>query len=282
MPYDTEEESVSKTLEYAYDDAAIAAYARWMGDEATAKRYEARAQSYRKLWDAERGFFRARSASGVWRADFNPFAYTKDYTESNAYQYLFSVQHDVEGMMQLMGGVEGLARRLDEYFTSPTPQEIELPIFSTGMIGQYAHGNEPGHHNSFLYNAARQPWRTAEINLHILTQLYNDRPSGLCGNEDCGQMSAWYVMTALGFYPLDPLSGRYELTTPLFEEARLRLGSGAVLCIKAEGRQQGKRYIKSVHLNGQPLRRSYISWEELQRGGELSFELTSERGHIWY
>ena len=282
VPYDTEEESVSKTLEYAYDDAAIAAYARWMGDETTAKRYEARAQSYRKLWDAERGFFRARSASGVWRTDFNPFAYTKDYTESNAYQYLFSVQHDVEGMMQLMGGAEGLARRLDEYFTSPTPQEIELPIFSTGMIGQYAHGNEPGHHNSFLYNAARQPWRTAEINLHILTKLYNDRPSGLCGNEDCGQMSAWYVMTALGFYPLDPLSGRYELTTPLFEEARLRLGSGAVLRIKAEGRQQGKRYTKFVRLNGQPLRRSYISWEELQRGGELSFELTSERGHIWY
>lgn len=283
VPYDGgEEESVSKTLEYAYDDAAIAAYARWMGDRETAQRYEQRAQSYRQLWNGRSGFFQPRAADGGWREPFSPFAYTKDYTESNAYQYLFSVQHDPEGLMRLMGGARRMAERLDEYFSRPTPQGVELPIFSTGMIGQYAHGNEPGHHNTYLYNLVRQPWKASALNYRILTEFYNDTPAGLCGNEDCGQMSAWYVFTSLGFYPVDPLSGRYELTTPLFEGATIHLGSGRELTIRAKGTTAGKRYIRGVRLNGKRIKRSYLTWQELQQGGVLEYELTDRTGLVWY
>lgn len=280
IPAEEEEESVSKTLEYAYDDAAIARYARWMGEEAIAQRYEERARSYRHLWDAKRGFFAPRSEAAGFLPDFDPFAYSKHFTESNAYQYLFSVQHDIAGLRELMGG--RLGERLDEFFGAPTPKHIELPIFSTGMIGQYAHGNEPGHHVIFLYNHALQPWRTAELTHQVLRTLYHERPDGLCGNEDCGQMSAWYVMASLGLYPVDPLDGKYELVTPLFEGARLQLPGGKTLTIEAPRTQAGEQYTAAVTFNGRPLRRSYLTYDELRQGGTLRFTLTSERGKSWY
>ena len=280
IPAEEEEESVSKTLEYAYDDAAIARYARWMGDEGIARRYEERARSWRNVWDAKTGFFAPRSKNQGFLPDFDPFAYTKHFTESNAYQYLFSVQHDVSGLDALMGGK--LGERLDEFFSAATPSRIELPIFSTGMIGQYAHGNEPGHHVIFLYNHARQPWRTAELTHQVLRQLYHDRPDGLCGNEDCGQMSAWYVMASLGLYPVDPLDGKYELVTPLFEEARVQLPGGKLLTIKAPRKRADEQYTESVTFNGKRLNRSYLTYQELKQGGTIHFSLTAERGKIWY
>ena len=277
---DHEEESVSKTLEYAYDDDAIARYAAWMGDREVEQIYRERARSYRHLWDEQTGFFRPRQSNGQLDSLFDPFAYTKPFTESNAYHYLFSVQHDVEGLSKLMQGK--LAERLDEFFTSPTPKHIELPIFSTGMIGQYAHGNEPGHHVIFLYNTAHQPWKTAELTHRVLRELYTDKPNGLCGNEDCGQMSAWYVFASLGFYPVDPLSGRYELVTPLFRQSTITLPNGRTLRLSAPELNDKKRYIKSVTINGRVHRKSYITYEELMQGGEVRFTLTDQQGAIWY
>ena len=277
---DHEDESVSKTLEYAYDDDAIARYAAWMGEREVERIYRERARSYRHLWDEQTGFFRPRQSNGQLDSLFDPFAYTKPFTESNAYHYLFSVQHDIEGLSKLMQGK--LAERLDEFFTSPTPKHIELPIFSTGMIGQYAHGNEPGHHVIFLYNTARQPWKTADLTHRVLRELYTDKPNGLCGNEDCGQMSAWYVFASLGFYPVDPLSGRYELVTPLFRQSTITLPNGRTLRLSAPELSDKKRYIKSVTINGRAHRKSYITYEELMQGGEVRFTLTDQQGAVWY
>lgn len=277
---DREDESVSKTLEYAYDDDAIARYAAWMGEHKVEKIYRERARSYRHLWDEKTGFFRPRKSNGELDSVFDPFAYTKPFTESNAYHYLFSVQHDIDGLTKLMQGK--LGERLDEFFSSETPSHIELPIFSTGMIGQYAHGNEPGHHVIFLYNAARQPWKTTDLTHRVLKQLYTDKPAGLCGNEDCGQMSAWYVFASLGFYPVDPLSGRYELVTPLFRESTISLPNGRTLRLSAPELSEKKRYIKRVTINGRELRKSYITYDDVMQGGEIRFTLTDETGAVWY
>ena len=277
---DREDESVSKTLEYAYDDDAIARYAAWMGDREVEKIYRERARSYRHLWDEKTGFFRPRKSNGEQDSVFDPFAYTKPFTESNAYHYLFSVQHDIDGLTKLMQGK--LGERLDEFFSAETPSHIELPIFSTGMIGQYAHGNEPGHHVIFLYNAARQPWKTTDLTHRVLKQLYTDKPAGLCGNEDCGQMSAWYVFASLGFYPVDPLSGRYELVTPLFRESTISLPNGRTLRLSAPELSEKKRYIKHVTINGRELRKSYITYDDVMQGGEIRFTLTDQPGSVWY
>ena len=277
---DREDESVSKTLEYAYDDDAIARYAAWMGDREVEKIYRERARSYRHLWDEKTGFFRPRKSNGELDSVFDPFAYTKPFTESNAYHYLFSVQHDIEGLTKLMQGK--LGERLDEFFSSETPSHIELPIFSTGMIGQYAHGNEPGHHVIFLYNAARQPWKTTDLTHRVLKERYTDKPAGLCGNEDCGQMSAWYVFASLGFYPVDPLSGRYELVTPLFRESTISLPNGRTLRLSAPELSEKKRYIKCVTINGRELRKSHITYDDVMQGGEIRFTLTDQPGSVWY
>lgn len=279
VPADKHRESLSLTLEYAYDDAAIAAWGRYIGDTLLASTYTTRAQSYRRVWDAETRFFRPRLSDGGFQSPFDPFAYTEDITESNAYQYLTSVQHDVQGLTTLMGGRDSLARRLDDFFAAPTPQHIKLPIFSTGMIGQYAHGNEPGHHVPFLYNKVGQPWKTSRLTLDICRRLYTNAPSGLCGNEDCGQMSAWYIFASLGLYPLDPLSGQYELTTPLFARAELIVQGGKCFAIEKQG--QGD-YIRRVLLDGKPIDKSYITYEQITSGGHLLLEMTTEEGICWY
>ena len=282
VPADKHEESVSKTLEYAYDDAAIAAWGKHIGDSALHRDYLRRAQSYAHLWDTATGFFRPRLSDGTFKADFDPFAYTKDITESNAFQYLMSVQHDVEGLKAKMGGAEGLAQRLDAFFSAETPKHVELPIFSTGMIGQYAHGNEPGHHVIFLYNAARQPWRTAELSREVCQKFYTDRPDGLCGNEDCGQMSAWYAFAAMGFYPVDPVQGHYELTSPLWRESRLSLPNGKVFTLTAQGLSDENCYIKSVTVNGQPYTKSFLTYDLILSGAKVTLEMTNQRGICWY
>lgn len=281
VPADIEEENLSKTIEYAYDDAAIAALGRHWDDSALVRDYTPRAMSHRGLWDAKSGFFRPRLSSGAWRDSFSPFAYTKDITESNAYQYLFGAHHDAEGLMSLMGGADSLVARLDRFFADPTPKDVPLPIFSTGMIGQYAHGNEPSHHVIFMYNLARQPWRASELVRKVCRELYTDQPDGLCGNEDCGQMSAWYVFAALGFYPLDPVSGWYELVTPRVESYELALPSGKTFRLRAKGCHE-KPYIKAVHINGKPSTVSYLTYEQIMSGAEVELEMTAERGHCWY
>lgn len=279
---DEHRESLSLTLEYAYDDAAIAAWGRFVGDSALAETYAHRAQSYRQVWDAQTGFFRPRMSDGTFRTPFDPFAYTEDITESNAYHYWQSVQHDPHGLMMLAGGRQALADKLDALFTTPTPRHIELPIFSTGMIGQYVHGNEPGHHVPFLYNIVRQPWKTARYTRQICQELYTDRPDGLAGNEDCGQMSAWYVFAAMGFYPMDPLTGHYELTSPLFSRLEIETGAERPFVLEARGLSAEHIYIRSVTVDGQPWSHSYITYDQLRSGSHIVLEMTDQEGICWY
>lgn len=281
VPSDKHQESLSLTLEYAYNDWAGARILKALGYAEEAKRYLEHSKNYRHLWDDKSGFFRPRLSSGEFKPDFDPFAYTEDVTESNAYQYLWSAQHDPEGLRTLMGGKQGLAKRLDDFFTSPTPQHVQLPIFSTGMIGQYAHGNEPGHHSPFLYYWADQPWRTTELVHEVLHKLYTDAPDGLCGNEDCGQMSAWYVMSAIGLYPVEA-ANEYLITSPIIESAQLGARGAKPFHIRAKGLSAERKYIKSVRLNGKPYPYKSLSLAQIQAGGVLELEMTNERGLCWY
>ena len=193
--------------------------------------------------------------------------------ESNAWQYLFSVQHDMPGLMKLMGGKERFEQKLDSMFTYVNP-DVELPIFATGMLGQYAQGNEPGHHTPYLYNYTDSPWKGADKLHEIMTKLYTNTPDGLCGNEDCGQMSAWYVFSSMGLYPVDPVSGIYHLGTPLFAETVISLPDDKTFTIKAKGLSDKARYIKTARLNGNELTGRTFTHSQLLEGGVLELEMT--------
>lgn len=281
VPSDVHKESLSLTLEYAYNDWAGAKIFEALGYKDEAQLYYERAKNYRNLWDRELGFFRPRQANGHFLPAFDPFAYTEHITESNAYQYLWSVQQDITGLIELMGGKEAFAKRLEAFFTAETPKHIELPIFSTGMMGQYAHGNEPGHHTVFLYHYADMPWRTTDLVHDILAKLYKNRPDGLCGNEDCGQMSAWYVMTAIGLYPVEA-STQYLISSPIFLEVELSPRGAKPFRIKAQGLSPKAKYIKSVRLNGKPYTQMHLDIKDIQKGGVLELEMTEEQGICWY
>lgn len=281
VPYDVAEPTLnddwalSRTLEYCYDDACIARLARHVGDRRTARTFARRARSYRRVYNPLTGFMQPRDSAGRFQPDFRPEEYTPHICESNAWHYLWNVQHDLRGLRRLMGK-RLFAERLDSLFSPRTADSAaDRPIFSTGMIGQYAHGNEPSHHVAYLFNLAGQPEKTQWRVYQIMTQLYDDTPSGLCGNEDCGQMSAWYVFSALGFYPVDPTSCRYEIGTPLFPRATLRLPGGKTFVVEAKGYAPDRWRVKRVTLNGRRLRRTYITHEELVRGGTLVFEMAS-------
>lgn len=283
VPADEEGESLSKTMEYAYDDAAIALWAKdILGDKSLYLQYSLRAKSYANLWDAETGYFRPRLSGGAFKSSFDPYAYSEDVTESNGYQYLWNVQHDVAGLAKLMGGAQAMGHKLDEFFSAETPSHIDLPIFSTGMIGQYVQGNEPTHHVVYLYNHARMPWRTAELSRQVCKDLYLPAPNGLCGNEDCGQMSAWYIFSSLGFYPLDPLTGRYELTSPIFSESQIHLENGKTFTIRAEGLSERAIYIASVTVDGKPYKQSYITHYQILSGSTIVLHMTEQKGIVWY
>ncbi len=283
VPADSAHWSMSKTMEYAYDDACIAVFAREVvADTMQAARYEERAQAYKNVYDRESGFFRPRLASGAWKEAFDPFAYSEDITESNAWQYLFGVQHDIDGLTALFGGKDSLAKRLDQFFDTPTPSHISLPVFSTGMIGQYAHGNEPSHHVAYLYNKVSQPWKAARLLRRILTELYRNSADGLCGNEDCGQLSAWYVFSAMGFYPVDPLSDKYELGTPLFAHVAIPQPNGSTFRLTAHRLSRTHLYIESVKVDGKPYHHSYITWQQIRSGAHVELFMTNREGVCWY
>lgn len=197
-----------------------------------------------------------------------------DYCEGNAWQWTFFVPHDVEGLAGLMGGNHKLASRLDSLFTmSSELQGNDVSGDISGLIGQYAHGNDPGHYTIYMYNKVDQPHKTQKYINEVLTTLYDNTPEGICGNEDTGQMSAWYVFSSLGFYPMDPVSGRYELGAPLFESAKINLPSGKSFIIKARNLSDRNIYVDRVLLNGIPLDRTYITFDEVLQGGELVFEM---------
>lgn len=276
VPADLETESLSKTLEYAYDDHCIAQLARRMGRDSLYNEFILRSKSYMNLYQPASGFMQPRLSTNEWLPGFDPKAYTEHITESNGWQYLWAVQQDVEGLIRLMRGPEQFEKRLDEMFTLDPEATDSLPIFSTGMIGQYAHGNEPSHHVAYLYDYIGKPEKTQRYVSEIMRTQYANRPDGLCGNEDCGQMSAWYVFSALGFYPVDPVSLNYAIGTPLFEESVIRLPNGKSFTVRAPG-VSAKRYrIEKMTLNGHLLSTPFLTWRDIVSGGELDIVLREE------
>ncbi|TKG88911.1 glycoside hydrolase family 92 protein [Puteibacter caeruleilacunae] len=277
IPSDLENESTSKTLEYAYDDWCIAQIAKHLGKDDDYKTYLKRSKSYAQLFDKNIRFMRGKLSNGKWAEPFDPSfsQHRKDYfTEGNSWQWTWFVPHDVDGLKELMGGKEHFISKLDSLFKVSSELKGEnVSADITGLIGQYAHGNEPSHHTVYLYNQVGQPWKTQEKVHEILTTLYTKEKDGLCGNEDCGQMSAWYVFSSMGIYPANPANGEYQFGSPLFEEAKLNLPSGKVFTIKATNLTDGNIYIQSATLNGKKLNRTYITHKELTSGGELIFEM---------
>ncbi len=280
IPAEAEPESVSQTLEYAYDDWCIAQVARLAGRADETARFLKRAQAYKHLYDPSTGFMRARM-EGLWFTPFDPFRVDFNYTEGNAWQYAFFVPQDVEGLVRLHGGRDAFAAKLDALFAAdPKITGSQLEDVS-GMVGQYAHGNEPSHHMAYLYAWAGQPWKTQALVRRLMDTFYADRPDGLIGNEDCGQMSAWYLFSALGFYPVNPASGCYVLGTPLFPEAALNFEDGRRFVVKAPGVSAARCYIQWAKLNGKPLDRCFLTHDEIVAGGELVLGMGEAPNRSW-
>lgn len=274
----TPAESVSSTLESVYDDYAAADMASLLGRKEDEEIFRRRADFYKNLFDKETGFMRPRMADSTWRTPFDPSSVGHsesvggDYTEGNAWQYTWHVQHDVDGLIELMGGREPFLAKLDSMFTL---QLITEQSDVTGLIGQYAHGNEPSHHVTYIYALAGRPWRTQELIREIFDTQYRPVPDGLCGNDDCGQMSAWYMFSAMGFYPVDPVSARYVFGAPQLPHFVLRLADGKRFEIEARNLSKENKYVKSIELNGKPYTLPYITHEDITKGGKLVYEMTS-------
>ena len=274
--------SLSKTLEYAYDDYCIAVMAEKMGKKEIANEFYKRALNYRNVYNPITSFMQPRDEKGDFVTPFSPDDYTEDICESNGWQYFWSVPQDLDGLIGLLGSKERFAEKLDSMFTYVPKSEKELPIFSTGMIGQYAHGNEPSHHVIYLYNKIGQPWKTQQYVAKVLHDLYLNAPDGICGNEDCGQMSAWFVFSSMGFYPVDPICGRYEIGSPLFSEVRMHLANGKTFTVLAPEVSRKNIYIQSVKRNGQLYDKSYITHEQIMNGDTFFFEMGEKPGPVWY
>ncbi len=279
---DQEYESVSKTLEFAYDDWCLAELAKALGKKDEAEKFYSRSKFYKNVFDSKSGFMRGRLADGSWRVPFDPSRVVgdvklRDFTEANPWQYAFFVPHDVEKMIELYGGRSKFVNKLDQMFATALTGKIEFNDVS-GLIGQYAQGNEPSHHVAYLYSYAGSPDKTAERVKQIRDTLYDSSPAGLCGNEDCGQMSAWYVFSALGFYPVNPVQCNYVIGTPMFEKAVLNLAGGKTFTVSAPGLSKDNIYIEKAVLNGKPLNRVYISHKELTAGGKLDLYMTNKAG----
>ena len=280
--YNAENWSLSKTLEYAYDDYCIAKMAEKMGKKEIADEFYKRSLNYKNLYNPATSFMQPKDDKGNFIKNFSPDEYTPHICESNGWQYFWFVQQDIDGLIALTGGKERFAQKLDSMFTYHPSADDELPIFSTGMIGQYAHGNEPSHHVIYLYNAIEQPWKTQQYAAKVMHELYQNFPAGLCGNEDCGQMSAWYVFSAMGFYPVDPVSGKYEIGTPLFPEMQMHLSNGNTFTVLAPTVSKENIYIQAVKFDGKPYSKSYITHEQIMEGATLEFEMGNTPGPVWY
>lgn len=272
VPADVRRESVSLTLEYAYDDWCIARMAETMGRTDIAEEYYGRALNYINVFDGSTGFFRGKMRDGSRTEPFNIFSTGRDYTEATPWHYRFFVPHDVNGLVNLFGGTPQFISALDDLFTV-TSDEMSLDVEDvSGFLGQYAHGNEPGHNFAYLYSYVGQAWKTQRLTRRLLEEMYTDGPDGIIGNEDCGQMSAWYICSALGLYPVCPGTGEFVLTAPLFSEASIRLANGRELVITADNPEHNM-YIESVSLNGRPLDSIFVTYDQLMEGGELHFTL---------
>ena len=278
IPCDQEDEAVSKTLEYAYDDWAVAHLARAVGALDDYHQLLERSRNYKNVFDSSGGFMRGRLSNGKWAEPFDPRGMGhdkkwRDFTESNAWQATFLNQHDVHEYMKFFGGEDGFVRKLDLLFNQSSELPADAPPDIAGMVGQYAHGNEPGHHVAYLYSYAGASHKTQARARFLLETMHHNAPDGLAGNEDCGQMSAWYILSALGFYPVDPVSGNYVFGSPLFEHASIELGRGKQLVIETIGNGPDKPYIQDVTWNGKPYTKSWFSHTDIKEGGKFVIKM---------
>jgi predicted alpha-1,2-mannosidase len=288
IPYDKERESVSKTLEYAFNDWCIALLAKELGKTSDYELFIKRASNYKNVMDLTTGFARPKDSNGKWLEPFDPkfvgHGNDRHYTEANAWQYTLFVPHDVNGVINLSGGRPNFVAKLDTLFT--TSSEIKSTVSDiTGLIGQYAHGNEPGHHTVYLYNYAGVPWKTQYMARKVMDELYSSGPAGLCGNEDMGQMSAWYVLSAIGFYPVAPGQNIYSIGSPLFSKVTIQLDksfkNAAKFVIEARNNSKENKYIQSATLNGKPLNKPWFDHTEIKNGGTLIFVMGPEPNKSW-
>eukprot|EP01029_Cantina_marsupialis_P027800 TRINITY_DN774016_c0_g1_i1.p1 TRINITY_DN774016_c0_g1~~TRINITY_DN774016_c0_g1_i1.p1 ORF type:complete len:727 (+),score=111.88 TRINITY_DN774016_c0_g1_i1:245-2425(+) len=278
VPTDEEGEnwSVSKTLEYAYGDWCIAQFAKALNKENDYQYFLKRGENWKNLYDTKSTFFRPKDVNGKFVSPFVPKEYTNYFCESNAWQYFWYVPQDVPEFIATVGE-DRFTVKLDSMFTYYPEAGDKLPIFSTGMIGQYAHGNEPSHHVAYLYNYIDQPEKTQEMVRRIINTQYTTKPDGYCGNEDCGQMSAWMVFSSLGMYPVNPANGVYDITSPWVEEATIDLPNGNKFIISTENQGEDNHYIQKVVLNGKEYKKLTITHQEIMKGGELHFVLGSKK-----
>ena len=280
IPCDHENESVAKALEYAYDDYCISVLAEAVGDYKNYQKYTRLAKAYALYFDPSVRFMRGVDSDGNWRTPFNPKASNHrndDYCEGNAWQWTWFVPHDVEGLVELMGGEDAFVGKLDSLFTADSTIEGELVSADiSGLIGQYAHGNEPSHHVIHLYNYANRPWKTQELIDRVLKEQYRHAPDGLSGNEDCGQMSAWYILNSMGFYQVCPGKPVYSIGRPLFDRVDISLPDRNVFSIVTKNNSSENKYIKSVTLNGRPLDEPFLNHQDIARGGTLEIVMSAE------
>ena len=284
-PFDIiEKESVSRTLESAYDDYCAALMAQALGKEEDYRFFMKRAGYYQNLFDKQTGMMRGKDSTGSWRVPFNMFSLSHasshggDYTEGNAWQYTWHVQHDVEGLISLMGGKQAFSTKLDSLFYLRSENAVNV-LDVTGLIGQYAHGNEPSHHVAYLYTYVDKAYKTQELIREIFDRFYLPEPSGLCGNDDCGQMSAWYIFSAMGFYPVNPVGGEYIIGAPQLKRIVLHLPENKTFTVEAVNLSKQNKYVKAVALNGQEITDFRIQHKDILAGGHLIFTMSDKPGN---
>lgn len=276
MPENIQTQSVSITLEQAFDDWCVAQLAEKLNKDADYQRFHKRSEYYRNLFHPKTKFFQSKNDKGEWIEPFDPYQYGGNgghpFTEGNAWQYFWYVPHNIQALMELTGGTKAFEQKLDTFFTSNYKSE-QMNHNASGFVGQYAHGNEPSHHVAYLYNFAGQPWKTQKYVSHILNTLYNNTSSGYAGNDDCGQMSAWYVFSAMGFYPVNPADGRYIIGSPLLDECTLKLAGNKEFHIRTLRKSPEDIYIQSVTLNGKKHKDFFITHQDIMNGGTMVFKM---------
>ena len=284
IPCDLFNEAVAYDLEYALADGALALAAEKLGDDEAAEYFGQRSKSYKHLFDSELEFLRGKDSKGNFRTEYNPFFSSHradDYCEGNGWQYTWLVPHDMNGLIECFRSKEAFINKLDSLFlVSSVIEGEDVSADISGLIGQYAHGNEPSHHILYFYTMAGQPWKTADRVREVLQTLYTSKPDGLSGNEDVGQMSAWYILSALGFYEVEPASGRYWFGSPIIDKAEIQVAEGT-FSITTENNNAENRYIQSVTLNGRPHTKGYIEHSDIAAGGEIIIKMGSEQT-LWY
>ncbi len=280
IPADKVGGSVSMVLEYAYNDWSVAQMAKALNKPVDYSDYTYRSQFYRNMFDPSTGFMRPKNSDRNWVTPFDPTEGSDHFVEGNSFQYSLFAPHDVNGLIDLIGGDVKFIAWMDTLFTKKSKHDLNV-VDASGLIGQYAHGNEPSHHMAYLYNYAGVPWKTQEIVRQILDTLYDDQPDGLSGNEDCGQMSAWYILSSMGFYPVCPGSANYVMGTPLFSRVRINLENGKQFTIKANNVSSENKYIQSVSVNGNPYSKSWFTHEDILNGSEIVFEMGNTPNKNW-